>query len=70
MAEIDSKSGKNTGGTDTTPRQDTPPSDVTGKKPQDARDDPDQQKRNRDEMGVTDSHRTEEMEKSQRGTFP
>jgi hypothetical protein len=44
----------------------------TGKKPGDARDDPEQQKRNREQMndGVSDDHRTEKMREEKRGTFP
>jgi hypothetical protein len=70
MADIDSKSGKNTGGTPDTPRQDTPPSDVTGTHPDDARDDPAQQQRNREDMGVAEDHLTEKMKEQKRGTFP
>jgi hypothetical protein len=70
MTGIDSKSGKNTGGTPDTPRQDTPPSDVTGTKPNDARGDAAQQRRNREEMGVEDDHLTEKMKEEKRGTFP
>ncbi len=49
-----------------------PPVDVppTGKKPHDARDDPAQQERNREEMGVTPEHKTEDMKEKGRGTFP
>lgn len=36
----------------------------------DARRDKEQQKRNRDELGVDDAHKTPEMEKGHRGTFP
>jgi hypothetical protein len=44
----------------------------TGKKPGDARGDPLQQKRNREQMndGVGDDHRTEKMREEKRGTFP
>jgi hypothetical protein len=51
---------------------DQPPVEVppTGKKPQDARDDPAQQERNREEMGVTPDHKTGKMKEEKRGTFP
>jgi hypothetical protein len=44
----------------------------TGKKPGDARGDPAQQKRNREQMndGVTDDHVTDKMREEKRGTFP
>lgn len=49
----------------------------TGTKPGDARDlarpgDADEEKlrANRDELGVEESHRTEDMERGRRGTFP
>jgi hypothetical protein len=44
----------------------------TRKKPGDARGDPQQQKRNREQMndGVADDHRTEKMREEKRGTFP
>jgi hypothetical protein len=51
---------------------DQPPVSVpqTGPRPEDARHDPAQQERNREDMGVTDTHKTEEMEEKRRGTFP
>jgi hypothetical protein len=44
----------------------------TGKKPGDARGDPQQQKRNREQMndGVEDDHRTDKMHEEKRGTYP
>ncbi|SFE92401.1 hypothetical protein [Nitrosomonas sp. Nm166] len=42
----------------------------TGKRPGDARGDPQQQKRNREEMNVGEDHRTEKMREEKRGTFP
>lgn len=36
----------------------------------DARHDKEQQKRNRENLGVDDDHKTPEMEKGHRGTFP
>jgi len=44
----------------------------TGKKPGDARGDPQQQKRNREQMndGVGDDHRSEKMREEKRGSFP
>jgi hypothetical protein len=44
----------------------------TGKKPGDARGDPGQQKRNREQMndGVSDDHLTDKMREEKRGTFP
>lgn len=44
----------------------------TGKNPDDARGDPQQQKRNREQMndGVADDHRTDKMREEKRGTFP
>jgi hypothetical protein len=49
------------------PSVDTP---QTGKKPGDARGDPEQQKRNREDLKVGEDHRTEKMRKGNRGTFP
>ena len=46
------------------------PAAQTGKSDQDARDDPRRQRRNREQMGVTEDHRTEDMAKKNRGTFP
>jgi hypothetical protein len=44
----------------------------TGRKPGDARGDPQQQKRNREQMndGVEDDHRTDKMHEEKRGTYP
>lgn len=36
----------------------------------DGRKDPGQQKRNQEHLGVGDDHRTPEMKKNHRGTFP
>lgn len=41
-----------------------------GPPPGDARRDKQQQRKNRDELGVNDEHKTPEMEKGHRGTFP
>jgi len=38
--------------------------------PSDARHDREEQKRNRDRLRVDDEHKTPEMEKGHRGTFP
>lgn len=38
--------------------------------PGDARHDKEQQKRNRENLGVDEQHKTPEMEKGHRGTFP
>ncbi|HZP88285.1 MAG TPA: hypothetical protein VFB54_15850 [Burkholderiales bacterium] len=46
------------------------PNDQTGKRPGDARDEPEQQERNREEMGVNRDHKTQDMERRKRGTFP
>jgi hypothetical protein len=51
-------------------RQNEAPTDQTGKKPEDARGEPEQQERNREDMGVDENHRTEDMNRSKRGTFP
>ncbi len=53
-----------------TGRQHQAPTGQTGKKPEDARGDPGRQERNREEMGVEEDHRTEDMQKGKRGTFP
>jgi hypothetical protein len=42
----------------------------TGKKPGDARGDPAQQKRNREELNVGEDHRTDKMHEDNRDTFP
>ncbi|SFM16734.1 hypothetical protein [Nitrosomonas communis] len=49
------------------PSVDTP---QTGKKPGDARGDPEQQKRNREDLKVGEDHRTDKMREDKRGTFP
>lgn len=46
------------------------PNDAASKRPEDARDKPSQQERNRKDMGVAPDHRTQDMEKGKRGTFP
>ena len=45
----------------------TNPSEIT---PRDARDDPEKQRENQADLGVTPEHKTEDMEKGKRGTFP
>jgi hypothetical protein len=57
---------------DDAPKDAPPGTPQTGKKPGDARGDPQQQKRNREQMneGVGDDHRTETMREQKRGTFP
>lgn len=49
--------------------QNEAPSDA-GKRTEDARSDPAQQEKNREEMGVTPEHKTQDMERGKRGTFP
>lgn len=46
---------------------DTPVDEQTGV---DARKDPGKLKENRDKLGVNEEHKTEEMQKGHRGTFP
>lgn len=46
------------------------PEPPTHTPPSDARHDPKKQKENRDNLGVDDEHKTPEMEKGHRGTFP
>jgi len=46
------------------------PTGQTGKHDEDAREDPGQQQRNREELGVGEDHKTEDMQKGGRGTFP
>ena len=46
------------------------PAPQTGKNPRDARDDQEQIKQNQRELGVEDDHKTDDMEKGGRGTFP
>lgn len=41
-----------------------------GKHERDAREDLARQRKNREEMGVEEDHRTQDMEKRERGTFP
>jgi hypothetical protein len=48
--------------------QPSPP--PTGKREGDARDNDGRLKKNQEELGVGDDHKTEEMEQGQRGTFP
>jgi len=42
----------------------------TGKKPGDARDEDAKLQQNRQDLGVEEDHKTEEMEDGGRGTFP
>ncbi len=42
----------------------------TGKHADDAREDPSRQQKNREELGVSEDHRTQDMKKGRRGTFP
>lgn len=42
----------------------------TGKKPGDARGNPEQQKHNRDDLNVGEDHRTDKMREDNRNTFP
>jgi hypothetical protein len=55
-----------------TPKQDVPPPPTaqTGKNPKDAREDDGKLAKNQKDLGVTDDHKTEEMEQANRGTFP
>lgn len=53
------------------------PTDQTGKHPRDARDegqagdaDPNKLRENRDELGVDEEHKSEDMQRGGRGTFP
>jgi hypothetical protein len=46
------------------------PAAQTGTNPQDARDDESRLKENREDLGVGEDHKTEEMERGRRGTFP
>jgi hypothetical protein len=46
------------------------PTDQTGKHQDDAREEPGKQRRNREEMGVNEDHKTNDMEEGGRGTFP
>ena len=46
------------------------PAAQTGKNERDARDDEGKLHRNQKELGVGEDHKTEEMEKGSRGTFP
>lgn len=44
--------------------------DDAGKRPEDARSEPAQQEKNREDMGVNPDHKTQDMERGKRGTFP
>jgi hypothetical protein len=46
------------------------PAPQTGKNPHDARDDDSQRAQNREQLGVEEDHKTEDMDKSGRGTYP
>jgi hypothetical protein len=48
----------------------TPPAPQTGKNPHDARDDESQLVDNREELGVGEDHKTDDMKDKGRGTFP
>ena len=55
-----------------TPKADIPPAPTpqTGKNPNDARGDDDKLVKNQKDLGIAPDHKTEEMEESNRGTFP
>lgn len=54
-----------------TPKQEkTAPAPQTGKNPHDARGDKEKLVENQQDLGVRDDHKTEDMEKADRGTFP
>ena len=55
-----------------TPKHQKPPEPAaqTGKNPNDAREDGGQLAENQKDLGVGPDHKTEDMEKGQRGTFP
>jgi hypothetical protein len=57
---------------DTETKHHKPPQPVaqTGKNPRDVRDDEGKLAENQRELGVVDVHKTEEMERGHRGTFP
>ena len=46
------------------------PAAQTGKNPKDAREDESRLKKNQAELGVEEDHKTDDMEKGGRGTFP
>jgi hypothetical protein len=46
------------------------PAPQTGKNPKDAREDASQLAENQDELGVGADHKTDDMERGHRGTFP
>ena len=46
------------------------PAPQTGKNPKDAREDDGQLTKNQEELGVEKDHKTDDMEKGGRGTFP
>lgn len=50
----------------------TPPVEApqTGKNPADARERPEQLKKNQADLGVAEDHKTDDMEEGSRGTFP
>ena len=55
---------------DDSPKDETVAVPQTGKRPEDARGDPEQQQRNREQLNVGEDHLTEEMRENKRGTFP
>jgi hypothetical protein len=46
------------------------PAAQTGKNEHDAREDAGKLKENRQDLGIADDHKTEDMEREHRGTFP
>ena len=57
---------------DTETKHDKPPQPAaqTGKNPRDAREDEGKLTENQRELGVGDDHKTDDMERGHRGTFP
>jgi hypothetical protein len=52
------------------PKQQLPPAAQTGKNEADARDDEKKLAENQRDLGVDKGHKTDEMKKRRRGTFP
>jgi hypothetical protein len=46
------------------------PAPQTGKNPRDARDDEGRLQENQEELGVGEDHKTDDMERGKRGTYP
>lgn len=57
---------------DTEEKHEQPPQPApqTGKNPHDAREDEAQLEKNQADLGVGDDHKTDDMERGHRGTFP